>query len=444
MVQVTETASFSAQAAEINQALLISSIRQQELTASTERLNQELQDVIEERDEDLIKQKELAAQLRSQAKELTEADRRKSEFLATLAHELRNPLAPLRSGLELLNLMGGDHDERDRTHAMMTRQVDHMVRLIDELMDLSRITSGVVHLQLEPVDVLAALAEALESSRPFREGQRHELLVDLPEHPLYVNGDGLRLNQVFTNLLNNAAKYTDHGGMISVHATVVGQEVVVSVEDNGIGIAANHLGRVFDMFSQVDHTHGRGQGGLGIGLHIVKYLVEMHHGRIEVRSPGLGFGSSFTVHLPLITARTEKEAVATAPPEDPSGSVALRILVVDDNADAAAMMAIILGKCGHEVHVAHNGAKALEMGGRVTPDVVLMDLGMPVMDGCTACQQMRRTEWGRAATIIALTGWGQAEDRRKTPEAGFTHHLVKPIDMNELRSVLAAHDRSTG
>ena len=436
MVQVTETGSFSKQATEIDQALLVSSIRQQELTATAERLNDQLHEVIVERDLDLNEQMQLAQQLRIQADELAEADRRKSEFLATLAHELRNPLAPLRNGLELLAMSTEDHEAWDRTHAMMTRQLGHMVRLIDELMDLSRVTRGVIHLQLDAVDLRAVLDEAVEMSTPFRDAQGHTLVLNIADQALRVLGDGMRLTQVFTNLLNNAAKYTDAGGTISVDAEASADEVVVRIVDNGIGIASAQQGRVFDMFAQVDQTHEQGKGGLGVGLHIVKYLVEMHHGRIEVSSDGLGTGSRFTVHLPLVPT-PPKPAARTAIVGGGSVPPIYHILVVDDNADAADMIAIILGKLGHEVRVAHNGAQALEVGEHMRPDIVLMDLGMPIMDGRTACRHMRLTPWGRAATIIALTGWGQEEDRRKSEEAGFNDHLVKPISMGALLKVFA-------
>ncbi len=366
---------------------------------------------------DITERKRLQLVLEQTAKDLAEADRRKSEFLATLAHELRNPLAPLRNGLELLSMADHDRATRDQAHGMMKRQLDQMVRLIDELMDLSRISRGTVELRLERVDLRTAVDQAVEACRPLIERQEHTLVLDLPEEPVMVNGDSMRLTQVFSNLLNNAAKYTDNGGSIAVRLDQDEHEVRVSVDDNGIGIAADQVGKVFDMFAQVERTSERVQGGLGIGLNIVKHLVSMHGGSIAVRSKGLGAGSSFTVCLPLSPKKEEKspagEAAHAAKTIAPQ-----RILIVDDNADAAAMMALLLGKMGHELRVANNGEEALAVGSILKPDVVLMDLGMPIMDGFAACRSMRRTPWGANALIVALSGWGQDEDRVKSTEAG--------------------------
>jgi CheY-like chemotaxis protein len=361
------------------------------------------------------------------------ADRRKSEFLATLAHELRNPLAPLRNGLDLLAVSHGDQDTWHRAHGMMERQLDQMVRLIDELLDLSRITRGTVHLQRLRIDLHAVLEQSVESGRPIMDQHEHRIVLDIGAEPLCVDGDGMRLSQVFNNLLNNAAKYTDHGGVITVKAMAVAGEAVIQVTDNGIGIARDDLGRVFDMFAQVQGKHDRSQGGLGIGLNIVKHLVEMHGGRIEVDSAGLGKGSCFTVRLPLV-------AGAVAVPDRPRAShtaiVPQRILVVDDNEDAATMMALLLGKMGHDVHMASNGAIAVSMATALRPDVVLMDIGMPVMDGHAACAAMRRLEVGPNMFIVALTGWGQEEDKLRSQRAGFDHHLVKPVGSDVLKAVV--------
>jgi signal transduction histidine kinase/CheY-like chemotaxis protein len=375
--------------------------------------------------------------LKQAQESLHEADRRKSEFLATLAHELRNPLAPLRNGLELLALTEHDKATWDQAHGMMTRQLDQMVRLIDELMDLSRISRGTVDLRLEVVDLRTTLDQALESSMPVIERQDHELVVDLPDEPILVEGDAMRLTQVFTNLLNNAAKYTDHGGTITLRAQVEAQEVRIMVEDNGIGIAADQLTKVFDMFAQVERTNDRVQGGLGIGLNIVKHLVGMHGGSIDVRSGGLDRGSRFIVSLPLARLR-EPEGPSSLRMEEPATEQSpLRIMIVDDNEDAANMMAMLLSRFGHEVRVAHNGVQALEEGALLHPNVVFMDLGMPVMDGYAACSRMRETPWGAAALVVALSGWGQAEDRVKSSKAGFDHHLVKPIAAEDLHGIIA-------
>lgn len=378
---------------------------------------------------------DISEQMKAQAL-LQEADRRKSEFLATLAHELRNPLAPLRNGLELLALSQGDPATWDQAHAMMKRQLDQMVRLIDELLDLSRITRGSVDLHLVRVDLRAVLDQAVETSRHLIDQQAHTLLVELPPEPLIVEGDSMRLAQVFNNLLNNAAKYTDRGGFIRIHASADGNTAIISVCDNGIGISAADQGRVFDMFAQVERAHDRSQGGLGIGLNIVKHLVEQHGGQITVCSDGADQGSCFTVSLPLAAATGQKATPPIQVPK-PSRSEHKRILIVDDNEDAASMMALLLGKWGHEIRLAHNGQEALAAGAAWLPEIVLMDIGMPVMDGHEACERMRKVAWGRDAYIVALTGWGQEEDKLRSEQAGFDHHLVKPVSSEVLRSVIA-------
>jgi len=367
---------------------------------------------------------------------LQDADRHKSEFLATLAHELRNPLAPLRNGLELLAQEEHTEPTWDKVHGMMKRQLDQMVLLIDDLMDLSRITRGAIDLRMERLDLRTLLEQAVETVRPLVERKEHTLVLDLPETPVMFTGDAMRLAQVFNNLLTNAAKYTDDGGAIAVIVDVNDHEATVCVEDNGIGIAPDQQAKVFDMFAQVERASDRVQGGLGIGLSIVKHLVGMHGGRILARSEGLGKGSSFSVVLPVQGGVTERTIPAT--PITPASTMQpKRVLIVDDNEDAATMMAMLLTKLGHEVRVANNGEEALHEGARLEPDVVLMDLGMPVMDGYTACRTMRSTTWGAKTLIIALSGWGQPEDRVKTTAAGFDHHMVKPIDSTELLGVIA-------
>lgn len=368
---------------------------------------------------------------------LRESDHQKNEFLATLAHELRNPLAPLRNGLELLADTGLDRATQDQAHGMMSRQLDQMVRLIDDLMDLSRITRGVVDLRKQPMDLREAIQQAVETGRPLLDARAHTFTVALPDAHLPVEGDVLRLAQVFTNLLNNAAKYTDRGGTIAVRTAVVDHEVVVSITDNGIGIAPDQLNKVFDMFAQVERDNARTQGGLGIGLNIVKHLVDMHGGRVAATSLGLGTGSTFTVHLPL----SNKHAAVNdpSPTQQTTKPAGQRILIADDNEDGAVSLAMILTRMGHTVEVAHQGEQALEIGERWHPHVVLLDIGMPVMDGHTACKRMRATAWGRQAFIVAITGWGQEQDRQKTAEAGFDRHLVKPIGIAELKAVLSQY-----
>lgn len=390
---------------------------------------------------DITERKQLELELEQTAKDLAEVDRRKSEFLATLAHELRNPLAPMRNGLELLSMPDPDRATSDQAHGMMKRQLDQMVRLIDDLMDLSRISRGTVDLRMQRVDLRIALDQAVEACKPLIERQDHTLVVDLPDGPVMVEGDPMRLTQVFSNLLNNSAKYTDNGGSISLRLAVQPDGAVVTVEDNGIGIAPDQLSKVFDMFAQVERTNDRVQGGLGIGLNIVKHLVGMHGGSIAVRSDGLGKGSSFSVRLPLSAEPVKKTAVDAAARTEKT-IAPQRILIVDDNVDAAAMMALLMGKMGHELRIANNGEEALAVGTELKPDVVLMDLGMPVMDGFAACRLMRKTPWGAKALIVALSGWGQDEDRAKSTEAGFDHHLVKPIGSAALVEVIAAAKRS--
>lgn len=386
---------------------------------------------------DISEQWQMEDELRQKAADLAEADRRKSEFLAILAHELRNPLAPLRSGLELLAMVTDDRRLLNETHDMMRRQVDHMVRLIDDLMDLNRITRGAIQLRLEQVDLRTILERAWEISRSLLEQHEHTVERQFCEEPLIVQGDGVRLTQVFSNLLNNAAKYTDNGGMITVRAEVHAEEARVTVQDNGIGIPEDQLVKVFDMFAQVERTNARIHGGLGIGLNIVKHLVDMHGGRISVNSEGLGKGSSFTVAIPLATKTETGNLPITA--QVASASIGRhRILVVDDNEDAANTMAMLLDRLGHEVRVAHNGEQAIEVGALMLPRLIFMDIGMPVMDGHTACRHMKRTSWGSAACIVALTGMGQDEDRHKSVEAGFDDHLVKPVGNAALKEMIAA------
>jgi PAS domain S-box-containing protein len=375
---------------------------------------------------DITRQKEIR-------EKLVEADHQKNRFLATLAHELRNPLTPLRNGLELLGGNLTDPAAQKQVHEMTSRQVDHMVHLIDDLMDLSRINRGMVELRPQELALVPLLQEAADTSRPFIEQSGHQLIVDLPEADMHLQGDPVRLIQVVTNLLNNAAKYTDAGGRIILQGSREGDELAIRVSDNGIGLAKDQLDRVFDMFAQVDSTSPRTQGGLGIGLHIVKHLVELHHGRIGVESPGLGKGSTFIVHLPLTVAKPKQ-----APKHQGTGKeiAPLRILVADDNVDAALTTAMILRKRGHQVEIAHNGHDALSCGALLRPQFILMDIGMPQMDGNTACRRMRETDWGARAYIAAITGWSQEDDRKRTREAGFDEHLVKPFGSSTLTDVL--------
>jgi PAS domain S-box-containing protein len=367
---------------------------------------------------------------------LQEADRRKDEFLATLAHELRNPLAPIRNGLQILQLANDRPEAGERARAMIERQVQQMVRLIDDLLDLSRISRGKVELRRERVDLAAVVNSAVETSRPLIEESGHQLDLRLPAEPVFVDGDVTRLAQVIANLLNNAAKYTQRGGRIELEVRREGGTARISVRDNGVGIPAAMLPRVFEMFTQVDRTLERSQGGLGIGLSIVKRLVEMHGGTVEARSGGLGQGSEFVVRLPVLAPAAE---AARGPEAADGGGVMARrrILVADDNEDSAASLAMMLSLMGNEVHTAHDGVEAVEAAAAFRPEVILLDIGMPRMNGYDACRAIREQPWGKDVVLLALTGWGQDEDKRKSREAGFDDHLVKPVEPATLERKLA-------
>jgi PAS domain S-box-containing protein len=371
-----------------------------------------------------------------QADELREADRKKDEFLATLAHELRNPLAPIRNSLNLLGLSGERDPAARQIHEIMERQVNHMIRLVDDLLEMSRITRNKVELQKEPVELAAILRTAVEISQPLIDASRHQLAIALPPEPLTLDADAVRLGQVFANLLNNAAKYTPSGGQIWLSARQEGSEVVVSVRDSGKGIEPEMLQRVFDLFTQVDRSPSRNQGGLGIGLTLVKSLVESHGGSVVAKSPGLNQGSEFIVRLPL--AANQRTAAGKPAARAAAGALASRrLLVVDDNRDAANSLGRLLRVLGAEVQIAHSGAEALELLEKFRPVTVLLDIGMPGMDGYEVAQRVRERFDASEVLLIALTGWGQEEDRRRSQAAGFDHHLVKPVDHGVLLTLLA-------
>lgn len=365
---------------------------------------------------------------------LRAADRRKDEFLVTLAHELRNPLAPIRNALQILRLSADPRDQ-EQAHAVAQRQLGQVVRLVDDLLDVSRISMGKLELRKEPTPLPAVLQAAVETSRPLIEQKGHELAVVLPDGPLTVDADPARLGQAISNLLINGAKYTDRGGRIRLAAGREGSEAVVTVEDDGIGIEPGQFAGLFEMYSQVDHSSERAQGGLGIGLTLVKRLAEMHGGRVEARSEGPGKGSEFVIRLPLAEATAlpcaPERAEATAP------VASHRILVVDDSPDAAGMLARLLKLEGQEVRVARDGAEAIEAARGYRPDVILLEIGLPVMDGYEVARAIRCESWGKGIVIVALTGRGQAEDRRRSREAGIDRHLLKPVDPSDLESLLA-------
>ncbi|HLE82828.1 MAG TPA: PAS domain S-box protein [Thermoanaerobaculia bacterium] len=368
---------------------------------------------------------------------LEEADRAKGDFLALLAHELRNPLAPLRNGLEVLRLSAGDSEAAVKTLAMMDRQLSHLVRLIDDLLDVSRVNRQKMELRRSRVLLADVLSSAVETVRPAIEQAGHELTVSLPPEPVHLDADLTRLAQVFGNLLNNSAKYTERGGHIWLTATRVGDQVSVAVRDTGIGIPAHALPTLFDMFSQVDRSLERSTGGLGIGLALVKGLVEMHGGTVEATSPGAGRGATFTVRLPVLERRAEPPL--EPPAEEGHGSLSSkrRILVVDDHADSASSLAMMLRLMGNEVRIARDGIEAVELALKLRPQVVLMDIGMPRLNGYEATRRIREQAGGDAVVIIALTGWGQDADRVKSREAGCDGHLVKPVALPELERLLA-------
>lgn len=351
------------------------------------------------------------------------ADRRKEEFLATLAHELRNPLAPLRNGLQLIRLTP-DRAAREHAREMMHRQLGQLVRLVDDLMDVSRISRNKLELRKARIDLWTVVQGAIETARPQIEAKGHELRVSLPSEPVYLDGDLTRLAQVFWNLLNNSAKYTEPGGSIRLFAETDGNVGVVTVQDNGIGIPPESLPGLFEMFSQVDRSLERAEGGLGIGLALVKGLTEAHGGSVEAKSEGLGHGSSFIVRLPVTQGtiapdKLERHEAATSGRKH-------RILVVDDNRDGAASLATLLTIKGNETRTAHNGLEGVEMAEAFRPDLIVLDIGLPKLNGFDACRRIREQPWAKNTLIVAATGWGQEKDRRRSKDAGFDHHLVKP------------------
>ena len=361
------------------------------------------------------------------------ADRRKDEFLATLGHELRNPLAPLLAGMQLLRLDGLDAARAAPIMAAMERQITYLVRLVDDLLEVSRITRGLIDVRHDALDLVAVVRAALDTCRPGLEGAGHTLTIDLPEAPIPVAGDAVRLTQVFANLLTNAAKYTNAGGHIRVTAAQADGRATVSVRDNGIGIPASHLATVFEMFVQVDRSSRRAQGGLGIGLTLVRTLVEMHGGRVVARSDGAGKGSEFRVELPVLPT-------AVAAIDEPMPLRRLpgrRILVVDDNRDAGQTLGALLKALGAEVSVVNSGRSALESLDQFDPDTLLLDIGMPDMDGYEVARKVRSMPDHADTLLIALSGWGQDHDYGQSRAAGFDHHLVKPLDIDKLREYLA-------
>ena len=383
---------------------------------------------------DITDRKKAEEKIHSLVAQLQQADRRKDEFLALLAHELRGPLAPLRSTLEIIKRTGDTGNGVDETVDTMDRQLGQLVRLVDDLLDVSRITHNKLALSKERVDLARIIGHAVEASLPLAESLGHQLKVTLPSGPIYLEADPARLAQVFGNLLNNACKYTPPGGRISVTAEQAGSEVLVKVNDTGVGIPSDRLTSVFEMFTQIEQSGEGSRGGLGLGLTLVKRLVEMHDGSVSAHSEGHGTGSEFVVRLPVMSTPPLSKGVL---PESMPAAKPRRILVVDDNTDAASSLAMLLKISGNEAHTANEGLEAIEVAEAFRPDVVLLDIGMPNLDGLEVCRRIRAQPWGRDMLMIALTGWGQEEDRRKSKDVGFDHHLVKPVDFPSLVKLLA-------
>ena len=394
---------------------------------------------------DVSKRMQLSDDLRQYAANMFDADRRKNEFLAMLAHELRNPLAPISNALQIMRLAEDPQSVHAATE-MMEHQVGEMVRLLDDLLDVNRISRGTFELRRGRVELASVVRHAVEASRPAMESAEQALTITLPPQPIYLNADPTRLAQVVGNLLNNANKFSDKGCGIVLTVERDGDQAVIRVCDNGVGIAAGELPRIFEMFVQVDTTLQRSVGGLGIGLALVKNLVEMHGGTVEVHSAGVGQGSEFVVRLPVIETiepaqQPVPEPTVRAPTKTTPSS---RILVVDDNRLAADSMAKLLELTGNETHTAYDGLEAVQAAATFRPDVVLLDIGLPKLNGYEAARQIREQPWGKNIVIVALTGWGQDQDRQSSKAAGFNGHMVKPVELTALMKLLAELQPTAG
>jgi signal transduction histidine kinase/BarA-like signal transduction histidine kinase len=384
-----------------------------------------------------------AEQERARALEaLQDADRRKDDFLAMLAHELRNPLAPIRNAVEILRL-SQDHDVRDRARDLVGRQVEHLARLVDDLLEVSRITRGKVVLQTRPVPLVTIVRSALDVARPLLDAQRHELAATEVPGDVWIDVDAVRMSQVLGNLLHNAAKFTPAGGRITVSARVRDDAIEIAVEDNGVGISADVLPHIFDLFAQADRSLDRSQGGLGIGLSLVKGLVEMHGGSVAATSAGAGAGSRFTLLLPRSLV-VDAPAQGGAPATPVAALGARRVLLVEDNADAAEAMLLLLRELGHEVRVVYDGLEALDAAQSFDPDVMLLDIGLPGMDGYELARRMRAMPRHAEALIVAVSGYGQEKDRQRSAAAGFDAHLVKPVDPRAFVAVIGGASSGKG
>ncbi|PSJ15865.1 hybrid sensor histidine kinase/response regulator [Nitrosomonas supralitoralis] len=373
---------------------------------------------------------------------LKEADRRKDEFLATLAHELRNPLAPISNAIQLLKISGNKLEILENVRDIMERQVQQMVRLVDDLMDVSRITQGKIELRKEQVLLSEVIKNAIEIAEPLIKENQHTLKVNLPAEAIWLDADVTRIAQIFSNLLNNSAKYTECHGIIEISAMPVDGNVYVSIRDNGVGIPAEKLKHIFDMFEQIDSFMERSRGGLGIGLTLVKKLIEMHGGSIKAQSQGLGMGSEFTVCMPVVKIDlidASQPLIDEQNAEQPQG---LRILIVDDNVASAKTMMWMVEMLGHTAEIAHESKSAIELGKHFHPDIILLDIGLPGMNGYEICEIMRKEPCLQKTVFIAQTGWGQKEHLERSKAAGFDYHLVKPVDMMSLKNIISEFNSS--
>ena len=382
-------------------------------------------------------QSEVAERARAE-QALKEADRHKDEFLAMLAHELRNPLAPILNAVQLMRMKPMPDPQLSRSRDVIERQLSHLTRLVDDLLDVARITRGRINLSPEPIELAALIARAVETVQPLIQERGHEFTTEIPAGTLRVNADPLRLTQALGNVLGNAAKYTERGGRITLSVCRQGADVEIRVRDTGIGIPAEVLPRIFDLFTQLDRRSDHSHTGLGIGLALVRRLLQMHDGTISAHSEGTGRGSEFLIRLPLLLETTQSaNGSQSSARTDAAPPVRRRILVADDNADALETLATVLELGGHEVFSAANGSLALESAERHLPEVALLDIGMPLLDGYEVARRIRAQAWGKRITLVALTGWGQDSDRRRSQEAGFDSHLVKPLDLEKLTQLLA-------
>ena len=388
---------------------------------------------------DITERQRLEHELRQRLVELADADRQKNEFLAILAHELRNPLAPMRNALHLMKMPGTDKAQIEGARDMMERQLHNLVRLVDDLLDVSRIVRGKIELRKDVLTLAMVITQAVETAQPLIDACGHELTIDVPDEAIWVEADLVRLAQVIANLLTNAAKYTDRAGRIRLIAAREGDRAVVRVRDSGIGIAPDRQACVFDLFEQGDQSMAHSQGGLGVGLTLVKRLVDLHDGSVAVHSDGLGHGSEFVIRLPAVagTEATQEHSGRSAPTTRATGATQRRVLVVDDNIDAAESIAMILQIAGYEVRCVYDGPTVLQTVTAYRPDVVVLDIGLAGISGYDIARQIREEPDLKRTVLVAMTGYGQEEDRRRSREAGFDYHLTKPVDPEVLQSFVA-------